>query len=151
MNTGTPIDIITPEMTLAAIAEVVQEVGSGYVYVNHNGQSPVWDDDIDTCVREVTCLYVHGTVRDEDGGLNYSNATPGCIVGKALYRLGFSLESMHKGNALMAASLLEKDGFEAVSSGGAKILRVAQQAQDTGHTYGFALERARLTMLKLTN
>lgn len=115
---------LSTEQAMAALEVVVAEAGEDYVY-----ESPRHMQGGDE-----SCFYVH---RDPDG----SDARPGCLVGTALHRLGVPLGELEKHEGTDAFTMLWHitdlpDRARGAFSG-------AQEAQDTGETWGEALRQAK--------
>ncbi|MGV9364505.1 hypothetical protein [Amycolatopsis sp. NPDC003731] len=74
----------------------------------------------------------------------------GCIVGHALFYEGATVAQLHQLDKQPKSSilaLLDWDQLDAlpveIDKDAARVFMAAQRVQDTGHTWGLALERAR--------
>lgn len=119
----------------ALVQECIAERGAEYTYEKESN----------------SCKYVHGVGYDEDewgdGEENFSNATPGCLVGAALHRAGIPLESMgtYYRNDQGVYDLIEhlkSDGLLAMSEEASNFFGNAQSSQDAGVPWGKAAEMA---------
>lgn len=123
---------ITKDQMIGALEEARDERGSGFVYTEH------YED-------EGTCQYV---AYDADG-----NEGAACIAGNALHRLGVPLSVLKKmdvvgaGNSSEVISrtpvinLLLDAGF-VLEPGARTAAEYAQSEQDSGRTWGQAVQRA---------
>lgn len=109
---------ITVETVLSTMEEVVAEFGEDYVYVEPGDP----EDD------SYGCLYAH------EGG-------PSCLIAHVLTRLDVPLSELaeYEGNS---AIYLAED-LLGLSNSVANVLQAAQSEQDTGGTWGEALDYAR--------
>ena len=116
--------------TLDLLTEIVTEYGTDHVY-----QQLPYDDDH----GGTYCAYVE---RGPEG------LRPSCLVGHFFARLGVSLDRLnfteHTPNPIDGMPTAEKVATDLnVCDDAAKILQAAQEEQDTGKTWGVALNRAR--------
>ena len=116
--------------TLDLLTEIVTEYGTDYVYQ----QLPHGDEDVSTY-----CAYV------ESGP---EGLRPSCLVGHFFVRLGVPLDQLNfqpngptYEESMPTAERVATDLN--VCDDAAKILQAAQEEQDTGKTWGVALNRAR--------
>lgn len=123
---------IDRDTALRELRAVVEEYGEGYRYVDEFGREGGEDS--------AQCQYLHG---DE----------PGCIVGHVLHRLGVSADTLFAFDHASAGG--DSQGIRTLASQGAltahglvltldalDALDFAQDAQDSGYTWGDALARA---------
>jgi len=116
------------------VAESIESRGADYEYPKQDG----------------TCYYVHGTrVWDEDEEryvMDFSTATPGCLVGDALKRGGIPLEVMGgEYNDTSSNELLRKlqeGGWLTYTDSASAYLGNAQASQDNGAPWGMAASAA---------
>ena len=116
----------TPERTLELLREAVNERGKDYVYQNDP------QNNFGNPLNESTCLYVRP-----------SGSGPACIAGVVFHKYGVPLETLKKKEGRVARGVASDLGFDAVSS---MLLSEAQCAQDSGQTWGKALEHAEGTV-----
>lgn len=111
-----------------ALWNAVHEKGSDYRYSRPDDLvTDEWTPRNDT-----VCLYAHGD-------------KPGCIVGNVLHQFGIPLEKMHRREGANARSLLiqlQGAGDLKLSARASAMLSTAQLAQDSGATWGLAVEKA---------
>lgn len=134
---------IAPEQALRALHQVVAEVGDDHVYVKTSRPAPEAHGG-----ATAACMYWHMT-----------GDKPGCLIGRALHRLGFSREDL-----ILCDEQPELDEHGRVQSGAPtgtsvkdvhmrfpdrftgvlvwRMLQAAQTVQDNGRTWGHALQAA---------
>lgn len=111
--------MITSAQIIEKLEEVVAEFGADYVYQRPDGKPLMGGEG---------CMYVHGS-------------SPGCIAAQVFVKLGYSLETLGQYEGKQAMSVAKAvGGFTAKA---AYTLRVAQEVQDGGHSWGTALRRAK--------
>lgn len=124
----------------ALVQECIAERGAEYTYEKEG----------------YSCKYVHGVGYDEDewgdGEENFSNATPGCLVGAVLHKAGVPLEKMgtYARNDEGSYDLIEHltaDGLVHVSQEANNFLGNVQSSQDAGAPWGQAAEVAARGMI----
>lgn len=117
------------------VAESIESRGADYEYPKQGG----------------SCLYVHGNeVWDESEEryvMDFSTATPGCLVGDALKRGGVPLEAMggEYSNDVDAGELLSRlndNNFLTYTETAKAYLLNAQTSQDKGAPWGMAASAA---------
>jgi hypothetical protein len=126
---------ITGRMALSAIADAVSAKGNEYIDPNSAGDSG--------------CIYVNGLEWTEEG-VDFSNAFCGCIVGTALHSLGLTFQQIvgeDAGNNVgVSISGLSQDlytaGIARIPIEALDIFAAAQEAQDAGNNWGYALSCA---------
>ena len=116
---------ITEESFVSALRAAVAEKGEDYVYTNPDGRE-AGDDG------EATCHYVHGD-------------QPGCLVGNVLHRLGVPLSvlELHEGGAAYEVmGRIRESGQLDFDLGVRGAAEMAQNRQDAGYSWGYAMEAA---------
>ncbi|MGW9170138.1 hypothetical protein [Streptomyces decoyicus] len=127
---------VSEEQVLSTLREVVAE-RPDYVYSRpeHFPQ----DSSSLNPAEQTDCLYVHPG-KDE-------SATPGCVVGQVLHRLGVPLEelSLYEGDDAASVTSAVLDTASSVYW----VLFAAQWEQDSGETWGAALAAAERKVVEL--
>ena len=106
----------TDEQVTASIEKVVREKGRDFVYRSPDG------------------LCVNAMRRPID-----AKAVPSCLIGHVFFDLGVPVEDLLHCYASIATQLVDMLKIE-VSPHVARALRSAQIAQDSGSTWGYALD-----------
>lgn len=111
--------VVTRENAIRAMTEVVKEAGVDHVYKQHIGAG---------------CSYVY-------------EGQPDCLVGRALHKLGVSIETLEAMDedfgafySVVSTHLPEELDITAEAW---RVLSLAQECQDRGHTWGVALDTAK--------
>jgi hypothetical protein len=125
----------------ALVDECIAERGAEYVYEKEGS----------------SCKYVHGvdeSIEDEWGDTveNFTNATPGCLVGAVLHKAGIPLDKMgtYSRNDEGSYDLIEhltSDELVTVSQEANNFLGNVQSSQDAGAPWGQAMEAASRGMI----
>lgn len=115
--------ILNTERVVDLLQEVMTEKGEGYVYPH-----------IPNAVGGVGCRY------------EYQGA-PSCLVGHVLYRAGWPVEVLkfldESGSSARELWCIDvPEGIDIVTQKAAEVLELAQTYQDSGDTWGFAVQRA---------
>lgn len=118
------------------VAECIAERGEDYVYEKQSG----------------SCMYVHNIEaawepEREEYEDDFTNATPGCLVGMALKKGGVPLETMGSGvqndnGSYDLLNHLQAHGFVTFTDTASGFLANAQASQDAGAPWGLAVEAA---------
>lgn len=87
----------------------------------------------------IRCFYVH---TDTDG-----SASPGCLLGHALHRLGMSLDELLPFEGASVYKVLARR-TRGVSQDAGEVASAIQDYQDDGHTWGESLRLAKEEMPK---
>lgn len=117
--------------TLSLLRAAVELKGEDYVYTNPNGEMATIDGGI------TDCFYV-----DESG----DDAVPSCIVGHVFHAMGIPVLDMLKiegssVNSDVTEDLLRDNSIQ-VTPRATRLLYSAQDLQDSGHTWGEAVDDA---------
>lgn len=119
--------MITAAQALAALEAVVQRDGPETVYVQVG----------DGSASQKRCRYEF-------------NGAPSCLVGRALFELGFTIEDLQTLDQHdYPARKLSSAFSDRITDGAAFVLDHAQHLQDLGNTWGAALEAARQSSLQI--
>lgn len=111
--------MITSSRVIEKLEEVVAEYGEDYVYQRPDGKDLTGGDG---------CMYVHGD-------------KPGCIAAQVFVKLGTPLESLKRYEGKQAMAVAKAVG--GFTPRAAFTLRAAQDAQDSGKTWGAAVKQAK--------
>jgi len=118
--------MITKQQALDALAEVVAEMGEGYVYSRADGEE----------VHQFGCQYA-------------INGEPSCIAGRAIFKLDpelfekFAQYEVDEEESFPICDVNENLDDVGIEPDALRVFQEAQEQQDCLETYGFALDAAR--------